>query len=302
MAPLNLITAIQESTKLSAVSKKNYIEKIKHVCLRADTTLAKVVIAPSTYIPKFKTWFGSQSTSLKAYFVAVLAVFRYNPDYATKHQSSHEAWRAAFADAEADVNTRYDSNLPSTRQSAGYVSWADFTTKRDSLPHGSFERLLLSVYSYIRPLRADFGRIAVYTDDSKIKAMEPNHLIISSNGAKLVVSEYKTAKHYNEIVIEPVPGDLVSEIQKSLEKCPRTWLFCASCKLDTPFKSNRTFSKWARTSFSRLFDRPLTLQLIRHSYINSLDFNKLSISEKREIAASMGHDIATQDKYRLLFH
>ena len=53
--------------------------------------------------------------------------------------------------------------------------------------------------------------------------------------------------------------------------------------------------------FSSIFKRPMTVALIRHAYINTIDFNTLSIKDKKEIATSMGHTIETQDSYRLLF-
>jgi hypothetical protein len=41
--------------------------------------------------------------------------------------------------------------------------------------------------------------------------------------------------------------------------------------------------------------------MIRHAYINSLDFNKLTVAEKENIAKDMAHTIGTQDRYRLIF-
>jgi len=52
----------------------------------------------------------------------------------------------------------------------------------------------------------------------------------------------------------------------------------------------------------KLFNKPLTISLIRHSYINSLDFNKLSVIEKENIAKDMAHTVNTQDRYRLIFN
>lgn len=300
MPPVDLLAAISGSDKLSDVSKKNYLEKLKHLSERCESPLAKMVTSPGTTIPKMKGWFGSKATTLKSYYVAVLAVFRYNPRYACRYKSAHEAWRAAFAETEEMVTARYETNMPTEKQIDGYVEWKDIITKRDSLVTGSRERLLLSMYTYIRPLRADFGKMAIVSkrDDTDNKG---NRLELNGRDSRMVVSEYKTAKHYDEIVIDPLPAPLRTEIEASLKVSPRSWLFCADQKSDRPFVSNRTFAKWARLVLRRLFDRPVTLQLLRHSYINSLDFNTLSVAEKKEIAAEMGHDVATQDRYRLFF-
>ena len=62
-----------------------------------------------------------------------------------------------------------------------------------------------------------------------------------------------------------------------------------------------TYTKWCNRVLERLFGRALTVSLIRHAYINTLDFNKLTIKEKEEIAADMTHSAGMQDKYRLIF-
>lgn len=293
-----LIDAIQKNDKLSKITKQNYTEKLNYLCQKANTSLATILRSPNKFYPSMTTWFGEKPTSLKAYLVAILAVFKYNEDFAIKHTKQKLLWKSKFTDVENRVNERYESNKPSEKQTKGYVSWDEIIAKRDSLPSGTQEKMLLAMYTYIKPLRADFGTMAVY--QTTPQSLEQNYIDLQQD--KLVVRDFKTAKHYDEIVVTPLPKDLTNEINASIKTTPRSWIFCSNAKCDKPFISNRTFAKWARRTLQRLFDKPVTLQLIRHAYINSLDFNKLSIAEKKEIAQNMGHDIATQDRYRLLFH
>ena len=62
------------------------------------------------------------------------------------------------------------------------------------------------------------------------------------------------------------------------------------------------YTAWTLRQFKAIFKKPLTVSLIRHSFINTLDFNKLSIKERREIATSMAHSIDVQGFYRLYFN
>ena len=47
-----------------------------------------------------------------------------------------------------------------------------------------------------------------------------------------------------------------------------------------------------------LFGRPPTLTLLRYSYLNSMDWNKLTIAARENLAADMSHSTETQDTYR----
>ena len=293
----SLLENIKKNDNLSKITKQNYTEKLNHLCQKTNTSLAAILKAPNKFYPLIKEWFGEKQTSLKAYLIAVLAVFKYNQEFTIKHAKQQLLWKSKFTEAEHMVNQRYESNKPSEKQTKGYVSWDEIIAKRDSLTPGSQEKLLLAMYTYIKPLRADFGTMAVYNITQQNTSK--NYIDLQAN--KLVVTDFKTAKHYDAIIVDPIPTELVQELNISIKEKPRSWVFCSNTKCDKPFLNNRTFAKWARRTLQRLFNKPVTLQLIRHAYINSLDFNQMSIAEKKEIAANMGHDIATQDRYRLLF-
>jgi hypothetical protein len=68
-----------------------------------------------------------------------------------------------------------------------------------------------------------------------------------------------------------------------------------------PYKEN-SYNRWVNRTLQKLFNKPLTISLIRHSYINSLDFNKMTIVQKEMIAKDMAHTVNTQDRYRLIFN
>ena len=76
---------------------------------------------------------------------------------------------------------------------------------------------------------------------------------------------------------------------------PRRWLF--NTKSGSPYTA-KNFSKWCCSVLQTLFDRPLTLTLLRHSYLNSMDWDKLTIAARGSLAADMCHSTETQDTYR----
>ena len=147
------------------------------------------------------------------------------------------------------------------------------------------------------PLRSDFNKIYIYTSVSETYAEENYILLLESDNSYLVLNEYKTKKN-NEKYEKLMPPELVDEIKKSLEKTQRNWLFVD--RTGAPYNSG-SFTKWANRTLKMLFKKPLTISLIRHSFINNLDFNKLTVQQKEDIAKDMAHHVSTQDRYRLIF-
>jgi len=93
-----------------------------------------------------------------------------------------------------------------------------------------------------------------------------------------------------------LPINLTQELWTSLQaEPPRRWLF--TTKSGSPYTA-KNFSKWCCSVLQTLFDRPLTLTLLRHSYLNSMDWNKLTIAARETLAADMCHSTETQDTYR----
>ena len=89
---------------------------------------------------------------------------------------------------------------------------------------------------------------------------------------------------------------LTQELWTSLQAEPaRRCLF--TTKSGSPFTAN-DFSKWCCSVLKKLFGRPLTLTLLRHSHLNAMDWNKLTIAAREDLAADMCHSTEMQDAYR----
>lgn len=291
-----LLQPIQESTDLSPVTKRNYVDRVKGLTDRADKPIEHIITHPDTYIAKIKSWFP-KPTSFRVYFSIVLGLFKYNPEFKAKHTAHHKKWHDAFKGAEDVVNERYESNEPTARQRQGYVPYAEIVKKRDGLPRGHMYRLLLGMYTHIKPMRCEYARVALYKGRlPEREKQEPNYINLSTG--RLIIRHFKTRKHHDPYDIE-LPDALMTDLRKSLEEAPRDWLFVNA--KGEPYTQS-VYTHWTGRVFMEVFGKPLTVALIRHSFVNDIDFNAVSIQEKKEIAREMGHTVETQDRYRLLFN
>ena len=285
---------------LSDITRKIYLERWKVLLQQHQVDIFTIVTQPKKYIAWIKKEYDSLATQ-KSYMSAVLAVFRHNEGLKKQRNKAYTMWYAAFQEVHEKIDEKYKRNEPSARQIDGYVPFNQIVVKRDELDKGSDERLLLAFYTYIPPLRCDFNEVRIYEGaPPETTKREKNYILLEGdkNRATMVLQEFKTVAKMEEKYEKVLPPELVAELEKSLEKNPRQYLF--QDKNQRPYRAS-SFNKWANRVLKRLFGKNLTISLIRHSYINSLDFNRLTVEEKEKIAKDMTHTVGTQDRYRLIF-
>lgn len=286
---LSSATCTAYRTYATTLMKQFKTNDVRDVIRDADKSIAWI-----------RRHYGSGDASKKNMIAAVLAIFKHNKGLEDELGRAHQKWRAAYEEFSERLDDRYKTNEPSEKQITGYVPFAEIEAMRDKLDKGSMDRLLLAMYTMIRPLRGDFGAVRIYKGRPPKDDDNENYIQLTTGSREsvLVLNEYKTARskgaHHATL-----PPALVAEIRASLVKRPRDYLFVKSD--GTPYDLGNSYVRYANNTLKRLFNRPLTLSLIRHSYISSLDFNKLSIAEKEEIAAEMAHTVGMQDKYRFIF-
>ena len=288
-------TFINKLNDLSPVTRERYIERLNTLEKGLEKDIYEVIKGAKASIAWIRKNYKSDITQ-KTLFSLVLSLYRYLPGLKEKFASSHAAWLEAFQTVDKAIEERYNQNEPTQKQREGYVSFDAIVKKRDALAKGSIERLLLGMYTHIRPMRADYNQVRLYKSAVPAKH-EPNYITLKRNGCHMHLEEYKTAKTYGPYELD-LPAELCSELHASLDKWPRQYLF--AMKNDLPFAKSNSYIRWANKTLQTLFaPQTTTLTIIRHAYINSLDMNKLTIAERMEEARLMGHSKNVQEIYRL---
>jgi hypothetical protein len=190
------------------------------------------------------------------------------------------------------INEHYVTGEPTERQKEKMIHWSEVIKTRDGLPV-SEGKLLLGLYTYINPIRADYFACRLYESDPKLES--ENYMVLTESNPRLVLNDYKTKKKYGTIQI-PIPPPLYELIKecKTSGLCKNDYLFTNS--IGGPYDRSQ-YSGYAVRMLERIFDRPVTLTTLRHSYTSSLDYNR-PIRELNEIARGMGHSVGVQHMYR----
>lgn len=242
-------------------------------------------------------------TNLHIHYTSIISVITHSPSYFSDIppnivNSVKEKYKQLRHENSSDINQRRSTNKPTEIQlqkSGTYLKYDDIITKRDSLPDGDIHKLLLGFYTYIPPVRADYFATEIIKHGET--PSEPNYITIYDKyTSKLVITDFKTKKRYGSIE-HNLPLELHRQLFISLHKHPRRYLFVN--RYDKPF-TRPAFSQWAHEKLTALFQKELTLTIIRHLFVSTLDFN-MSADKLKRIGDKMGHSLGLQKTYQWNF-
>ena len=306
-----MIQAILRANHLSEETRIGYSKRLALVATAARNQALHTVLTMHpqkvlNWIFKSYTEVGTQRTML----VAILAAYKLLSLKATK-QASYAMYLEQYEKLDAQLRDRAKDNVPTERQRAGFVSYMELQTVRKKLTFGSKERLLLSFYGgCIPPLRNDLHACAIQllkcNDDEAaqqalLHQVTPNEILLPvdrNSAGVLILREFKTQDRNNPVLYTRSLGsELTRELRASLERDPRPYLFTES-NTTRPY-THSAFAMYARRALQKLFGKPCTLTLLRHSYISHmLAYGQLTIRDREQLAAEMCHSPATQAQYQ----
>lgn len=282
-------------SELSEVTKNNYLQAIEKLEKEYGVHLLDILSQPTIYIPKINE-LSPNPTSVRSLYVAIMAVFKYDGDLKNILMPEYDMWVNEFEKWNEKYKQQIYSNQPSEKQKNSLLTFEEMRNKVKTLPLGSESRLLLAIYTMIPPVRSDYGRLKIYYDRVP-RNPETNYIVLNAEEAKIHIADHKTS-NTNGVILQTVPHDLFMEITEHLQFHPeKKYLF--EGRNGEPFNKN-SFVKHTGRRFMEIFGIPVTVNTLRHAFINHLDFNRLSIQEKENIALQMGHSLSMQDKYRIL--
>lgn len=302
---------IKNTKFLKDNTKKIYIksfETIKEIWGDSKCNIDCIIKKPDEYYEKLLEYSKGYSTrfkdkkisihTLSNYIAPIISLFLHNEELKENEIELFEKWKNNMEKIRKPVTEKYYSNEPNEKQKNAYVSFDQLITIRDKLEVGSFERLLLFMYTAIAPVRSDYYKTQIYKRKPSNNIDNTNYIVLTKK-PYLVLNKYKTAAKYKTVIID-IPPDLKKEIDDSLEKYPRQYLFISKQK-GQPYELENTFNKWANYSLKKITKKPnFSLTMLRHIFLSRKDLNieGMTGTEKNEIAKKMQHGIYQQGLYR----
>lgn len=234
--------------------------------------------------------------NVRNYITSIIALLRYSPHIApllSHRLESHSTWVSLRNHISQPTYDRQIQEKPTALQElrgGSKLSFQDLIDARDSLEIPAVHKLLLAMYTYLYPVRADYYALQILTDQSE--PTHPNYLRVSVNSTELMIRDFKTSKVFPPIHYPSIPHPLHLLITASLQDTPRGFLFESR---KTPYTRLR-FSQWASSTLASCLRVPLNITMIRHIFISSLSMDT-PLTELQRIGQLMGHSIARQRLY-----
>jgi hypothetical protein len=284
-------------------TRANYNSRLISLQRALNISLLEILKNPEIHYQQIQKKYTSLTTR-KNILTVILVLFREDKEL-HENKSAYERWKKLHDDLGRLQQAKVRRSEPEDKQVEKYTSFEEIESKyeelkrrgfHDTLRH-SMQFTLLSVITHIRPKRADLGAVEIYRDDDPRKT-DQNYIVLrkpKDGGSYLVMNMYKTSKYY-QTVEEDIPEGLVRDIEQSLTRHPRKYLFTKE-KGDP--MSNNTYSVFVRQTFEEIFGRSTGVSLLRHIYITEkLDFDDMTIEERNAEAKLMLHTSGVQQQYK----
>jgi len=276
-------------TSLGKSSQKQYVSKLTQwLSYTAYQTIAELVAHPTEATATLYAVkpIAQTPTNRHVYLSAVVAylthVLKATPE-------TLDPWKELQKENWEPLADHYAQNEPTEKQKDKVMEPAKIEEIRQSLEPGTLERLLLTFYTKMEPVRADYYATEIIRTGEESK--EENYITLDTR--KLVVRDFKT-KQSHKAIENTLPEEVAEELNKSLRLYPRSYVFVMEDK-KTPF-ARKLFSNWACRTLTRILHQPMTLTVLRHLYITE-KIKTHTPEERREMAKKMGHSRGMQTAY-----
>lgn len=286
---------LAESTRLCESSKRLYAHRLAQFAsvYRGESIWAGVLRG----VPEFErraAGFGLTPLVIDGIVHTVKVTVWRDHALRASHPALFADWRAGASRLAKARHARYSTSAPADPST--FWPLAKIEALRDSLPEESHAtKLLLGMYTLVPPRRLDYWCAHVWRRSPSAHALESgNHVIVTTRSPRIVVNEYKTAAIYGTWTY-PIPPELLRIIHRSLDACPRQFLF-----VDThgrKFESANAFGKHVdRLLCAATGGVRLTVNSLRHAYVTGKRSESMPNAEQDELARNMGHSWVMQQR------
>lgn len=257
---------------------------------------------------------GSLSiNSLKSYYTSL----KLGAEVAGANKDAIEAYTKKMNEYAGISNEAIKENvIPEKFVEDGMPVWDNIKGISSKFTNGSKygqNHMIVALYTLIPPRRLEY-RTMVYLDKkpSKQPVVKPpkargdkdvdgnpwNYIYPEGDSYKMVIGDYKTNKQYGLYEVK-VPEELAKVVKGYINKQNvKNGGYFITKSSGKPY-ADSAFSRRLTGAFAIKYEKHrLTVDNLRHIYINNLDLNQFSIKEKEDIAKAMGHSVAKQAEYK----
>lgn len=217
-----------------------------------------------------------------------------------KSKSAYNAYKAEIDRLRPQVALKETNQTLTKTQEENYIKWSILKNagKNAIKMYGEgkislADALVCVLYTEQVPVRADYINMLFIRDIRKATNKNTNYCLLRVRNPVFIFQEYKTADKYGRVIIKIKPivyKLLVERYNQVIEK--------ADNHLFTDDQPN--FSRRVKASFEKVVDKPVSINLLRHSFLTDFLSKNPSLHKKQEVAVMMMNSPIVGEAYRVL--
>jgi len=279
-----------KNATLSEASKKKYNSFVGKWLTFGFSSMNEVIASPSKAMKALDDSGVSLTPASKHNYISAVVAYILHCTPLDQQALHKQKWIEIQTSNQKPIQERYENQVMTERQKGTTITWGQLLEARKANP----DNLLLAMYTYIPPVRADYNELMIFRPGDAIPEKGNYNYIVLGTEYTLVLQEFKTATTYKKIQ-QIIPEHLKRIIDKSLLEKPRDYLF--ALESGTPM-SAAYFSAWAGQQLTKLVGQKTNLTAIRHAYVENIDYN-MPYRELKTITNLMGHSVERSMLYKL---
>lgn len=268
---------------------KNYRARINKI--KEDNGNLNILNYPTLLLSYLSNKYNNVGTQ-KTYISAVLNYVisnEYNKDVINDYHKLLLGLRKAET-----IET--DKNKLTDKERIKYLDWADISGLVDKIEDVR-KRAIMALYILIPPRRIiDFSYmklIKTYIKKYKLN-LDDNYIVFNKQGGQMIFNNYKTNETYGQQIFN-IPPKLKLILLGYIEEYNIDYNKYLLTGTNEPMTQPQ-LTKEITNITKEYTGKPINLNILRHSYINSIPTN-ITLGERREISEKMAHSIMTQLTY-----
>jgi hypothetical protein len=287
---------------LATRSKTSHLERCRMLVKACDTPLDVILKNPEESYHKVREKYADAMT-LNCILGSVLSIIKYNQGEPAFRDDARivTKWRAIKSTLSQKLHDQSLDGKKTQKEQKGWVDWQDVLNRQRDLGReefGSDRHLLLSLYCLIPPARLDYNDVLIMHKEPAEELVR-NYLVVHGpESMDVFLNNYKTAVKYG-LYRKRLPVELCRIIHFSLQKVPRNYLITQKRDPSKPMSNKSSYQKYVSNTMKSIFNnKPVTVNILRHSFISSLDYNANTPRDLIGYAKDMHHSIEQQMFYR----
>lgn len=236
--------------------------------------------------PKWKT----DKTKI-AYVQSVASILKYLEGY----DRAYQIYSDKSTKDNKEITEKAGDIIQSDKESENYINW-NVLAKSADYKLNDYDKSLIGLYTLLPPKRLQIGQLLTLSDNKTKHDKNYNYLVMNKQGklSHIMLYKHKTQFHYPNVKI-PLP--------KRLKKLFKNHIKTNKIKVGQPVFPNRSggyynnFSEVLTNTFGKIYDKTITINTLRHSYIINFLNKKRSPNQRKVLARQMLHSVSQQAMY-----